>query len=509
MMAGVLLSRLAGYARDALIAWLFGAGPATDAYYAAFTLPDLLNYMVAGGALSVAFLPIFARYLSEDREAEGWRVFSVVATTLGLLLVALLVPAWLLADRIVPLLFPGFPPETVALAVRLTRIVMPAQVAFVIGGVIASTLYAKERFLAPALAPLLYNLSIIAFGLALHRAVGIEGFAWGVLIGAFIGPLGLPLLAARSELRYRPALAPRDPGFLEFMKLALPLMIGFSLLTVDEWIGRYFGSAWPGTVTHLNNARRLMLVPIAVLGQAAGMATLPFLAKLHASGDEAERDRLLGLSLRSVAQVMVAAAGGLALLAVPAVRLVYGWGAYGAEDVGATATLLVFYCLGIPAWGMQAIAVRAFYAARDTLTPMIIATLITLAMLPIYGALAAAMGPAGLALASAIGITANAKATMWALSRRGIRPGLLGLAGTTARALVACAAGGGAGLFVVRLVGEALPATELGGALAAAVAGGGAYVAVVLLLAGPLRLEETAALLRRIKARYGGPKAKA
>lgn len=422
MSGGVLLSKLSGFVRDAVIAALHGAGPATDAYFGAFFLPDLLVYMLSGGALSVAFLPIFARRLAEGREDEAWRVFSTVMTTLMVVMVVLILLAWVAAPWLVPLLVPGFDPETLAHTTRLTRILLPAQFAFLAGGLVQATLYARERFLAPAMAPLIYNLGILGGGVLLGP--DIDGFAWGALVGAFAGPLALPLIATRRSIRFSPRIDLGDRDFVEFIKLSLPLMVGFSLLTVDEWFGRWLGSHWEGTLTHLNNARRLMLVPTAILGQAMAMASLPFLARLHAEGQTDERDRVLGIALSRVAAVTAVAAVGLGVLALPAVGLVFGRGAYGLEDVAATTHLLEIYCIGIPAWGLQAVAVRAFYAARDTFTPMLVATVVTVVMAPLYWLLCKTWGPAGIPAAGAIGMWLNATATLAALRLRHVSPDL-------------------------------------------------------------------------------------
>jgi len=357
-----------------------------------------------------------------------------------------------LAPSLLPLLVPGFPPDTMAHAVRLTRIVLPGQLAFLAAGVVAATIYSRESFWAPALAPLFYNLGILAGGLL--WGPGIDGFAWGVLLGSFGGVLGLPFIAARKTLRWSPRVDLRDRDFLDFMKLSLPLMLGFSLLTVDEWFGRWLGSKWTGTLTHLNNARRLMLVPTAVLGQATAMASLPFLTRLHAEGRTVERDRVLGVALAKVAAVTAVAGLGLAALAPAAVVLVFGRGAYGPEDVRVTASLLEVYALAVPAWGLQAVAVRAFYAARDTLTPMLLATVITVLMAPVYGVLAHAWGPVGIPAAGAVGMWVNAVVTLIALRRRGIRPDLAVAVSDGLKALGAATVVGAAVLWVRQAGGD-------------------------------------------------------
>src|SRR5512134_1651936 len=157
MMISVFLSRILGYARDAVIAYQHGATPETDAYFAAFTIPDLLNHLLAGGSLSITFIPIFSRYLAEGKEEEGYRSFSSIATIMSVAMIFFVILGEFLAARLIPLIAPGFPPDQVAVAARLTRIVLPAQIFFFLGGLLMAVQYSRNRFLLPATAPLIYN----------------------------------------------------------------------------------------------------------------------------------------------------------------------------------------------------------------------------------------------------------------------------------------------------------------------------------------------------------------
>ena len=234
--AGILLSRLLGYLREAIIAYQQGAGMETDAYNAAFLLPDLMNYFLAGGTLSITFIPLFSSFVAKDREADGWRLFSTIATVMGGILLAGIVLAEVFAPTLVPLLFPGFDGEATARTVELTRIVLPCQLFHYLGGLVLATLMAKGRFAAATLAPLVYNGCIVVFGLALGPSMGMAGFAVGALVGSVLGPFGLSLFLARDIIRFRPSLAVRNASFAKYVLLTLPLMIGVSLMTVDEWL---------------------------------------------------------------------------------------------------------------------------------------------------------------------------------------------------------------------------------------------------------------------------------
>ena len=415
----VLLSRLLGFVRDALIAYLLGAGTETDAYYAAFTLPDLMNYFLAGGTLSITFIPLYTRFIAKGRDEAGDRLVSVVLTNMGLLLTAMLVLGEVFAPELVAMLFPGFGATELARTTELTRIVMPAQLFFYVGGVLSAVLMARERFVAVAAVPLVYNFSIIAFGLVLHSSMGVAGFSVGAVVGAFLGPFLIPLLAVRKGIRFRPRLNFRDRDFVRYVKLTLPLMLGVSLLTADEWIGRFFGSSMEsGTITWLNNARRLMLVPMALIGQAAGQAALPFLSRLVAEQREKDMRQVLSATLRAAVYLSILCAAFAAVFSDAIIAVVYQRGAYLVSDSVRTANILLCFCPAIVGWTAQVVAVRGFYANSDTVRPMIIGTVVTGLCLPLYAAFGERWDAEGLALATSAGIVLNAAATLLLLSKR-------------------------------------------------------------------------------------------
>lgn len=435
--ASILLSRLLGYAREALLAYRVGAGAESDAYYAAFQIPDLLNYLLAGGALSIAFLPLYTRHLARGDADAADRFFAAVLGTLTTVTAAATVALWWWAEPLVALQFPRFDPATQALTTRLTRIVLPAQIFFVAGGILNATLLARGRFGPSAAAPLLYNGGIIAGGLLLapHLPIGVEGFSWGALAGAVLGPFLAPLLDARSRVRLRVRVAPLDPGFLGYLAVAAPLMLGQTLLTVDEWYERWFGALLgAGTVAHLAYARRLMLVPVAVVGQAIAAAALPALARLWADGRTAELNRVVLRTLQAGLAVAVIGAAGFWALAREIVVLVYQHGRFTAGDTAQVAAILAFLSLAVPAWIVQQIASRAFYARGDTWRPMLLGTVVALAAIPLYLALGRRLGVLGLALAGVIGMTANALATLLLARRLHGAPDLGALFGTAGRA---------------------------------------------------------------------------
>ncbi len=412
--SGVFLSRILGFLREAIIAHLHGASIYTDAYIAAFQIPDLLSYFLAGGTLSIAFIPLFTGHITKGDEAGGWRLFSIVATTLGGILAVCLFVAGLLAPQIVPLLSPGFKdPEQIRLAVLMTRIILPGALFFYFGGLLQATLFVKEKFWPAAISPLIYNISIIIGGVLLNEVMGIAGFAVGALVGSFLGPFGLTFLVARKDLKFKFSFRLKDPAFLEFMRLGLPVMLGVGLVTVDQWFLNYHGSVQgEGAMSWLMNGRKLMMVAFALIGQAAGQAALPFLTRLFQENKFKEMGGLMTLSLRRIVFLAAIAAIGLAVLSKPIVHTIFQHGEFTVADANTTADLLSFFALGLVAWCVQSFSVRGFYARMDTITPMAISTITVGCAFPIYYLLQIAFGVHGLAISSSVAITLNACATI-------------------------------------------------------------------------------------------------
>lgn len=419
MMAAVMASRLIGYVRQAYIAWAFGASPQTDAYNVAFTIPNWLNYLVAGGALSITFITIFSPYLAKGNEEEGYRVFSIVATFMAVALTVGVVLGEIFTPQLLRLYMPHFSAAQLVLCARMTRILLPAQLFFGIGGLICATLYARGVFWLPALAPLFYSTSIIFGGVLLSHWLGITSLAVGALAGAVIGPFLFPWFGAkRGGLRFRLDFHFRDPAFVHWLKLTLPLMVGVSLVSADDWIIQPLGAQFHGAITELVYAKQLMRVPTAVLGQAVGQATMPFFAWLVAENRWDELRETLDRAVVKTAAAAVLAASYLAALALPLTELVYVRGKFTVHEAHLTAIYLAIFVVSLAFWAVQGLYSRAFYAAGDTMTPMIAGTLVTLAVIPLYIVLAHGYRVPGLVVASDAGMIINTLVLAWLLHRR-------------------------------------------------------------------------------------------
>jgi putative peptidoglycan lipid II flippase len=408
LMGTVMLSRVIGYVREAYIAYAFGAGAQTDAYVAAFTLPDWLNYIVAGGAASITFISIYTRFLAEKRDADAEKTFSVVITVMTAVMVVGTVLTEIFAPQFVRWMFHGFSPAQVDLTVYLTRILLPAQIFFYVGGVVSAVLLSHRLFLFPALGPLLYNLFIIFGGVVAGRHLGISSLAYGALAGSVAGPfLASVIGAAKIGTGYRPSFDVRNPAFREWVRLSIPLMLGVSLVTADDWILRHYASSGIGDIARLNYAKRLFAVPIAVLGQATGQASLPFFARLFNEKRLREFATTVNDSVYRVTAASFLATAWMMAAAFPLIDLVYRRGRFSLFDTQTTSVYFFWFSLSLALWSAQALYARAFYAAGDTLTPMAAVTIITACSLPIYSLLFHRYGVIGLAWASDTGIGAN------------------------------------------------------------------------------------------------------
>jgi len=408
LISAVMLSRVIGYARDAYIAWAYGAGGQTDAYVAAFTLPDFLNYIVAGGAASITFISIYTRFLAEKREADAQKTFSIIITVMTAVMIVGTILTEIFAPQFVRWFVKGFSPQQIELCIHLTRILLPAQIFFYVGGVVSAVLLSHRLFLFPAFGPLLYNVFIILGGVLGGKHFGIASLAYGALIGSVAGPfLASVIGAARIGTGYRPSFDVMNPAFREWVKLSVPLMLGVSLVTADDWILRHYAASGVGDISRLTYAKRLFAVPIAVLGQATGQASLPFFARLFNEKKLKEFAATVNDSVYRVAAASLLATGWMMVAAVPLIDLVYRRGKFLIDDTQTSAVYFFWFSLSLALWSAQGLYARAFYAAGDTLTPMLAVSIITAASLPVYKILFHTFGVIGLAWASDIGIGVN------------------------------------------------------------------------------------------------------
>lgn len=400
----LLASRVMGLVRDAVLGTKLGLSAEADAYAAAFAVPDLVGYVVSGGALSIVFVPMFTSFLAKGEEERAWRTFSLVANFIVALTVVVVPLVWWQTPALVAWLLPGFSAEQSAAVVELSRILLPAQVFHFLSALLSAALLSKDKHAIPALAPLVYNGGIIVGGLVTGTA---EGFAWGVVFGAFFGPFLLQLVAAvRGGLRWRPVFSLVAPELRRYLAQALPIMLAFSIVGLDDRVWGWFASGLgEGAIATLQYAKRLAMVPIGIFGMAAGQAAYPTLARMADAGHVKELWQTL---LRAVKYTLILAFGSQVVLTVagPDVSAaVFGTSRIAPEAHQLIGACLGWFCLGLAAWSAQTLVARGFYARGKTWVPTTLGMAVLVLALPIYWAGATFGGTSGLAMASSGAIT--------------------------------------------------------------------------------------------------------
>jgi len=451
-MVSTLCSGVLGLVKTKIINHIFGAGPQADAYYAAFELPDMLAYFLVGGVASISLITILDRYRAAGDEEGGDRAISAVLNAMIVVFGAAVLLAEIFAPVYVHWKFYGFSAENAALATSLTRWLLPAQLFFFIGGVIGSKLLVRKIFIYQAITPLIYNLGIIFGAVFLARRFGIYSLVIGVLAGVILGPAALNAFGARRiGLRYYPIFNLRHPAFIEWLKLSLLLMIGVSLVTADKWILSTFASFDTGGISHLNVAKTLFNAPMGILGQAAGAASLPFFSTLFSQRRLGDFSGAVNRAVTRVFCASLIAAAWMIALAGPIVDLFRG-GAFSRLDAADTAKYFAIFSISLVLWTSQGIYARAFYAARNTITPAVAGSIITLLSIPVYRFFFHSVGMAGLAIASDVGIVTQTVTLAVLLHRRRLVPitGLEG--GELARSLLAALVSFAGTAAVVRYV---------------------------------------------------------
>ncbi len=447
-----MVSRVLGYVRDFFIARVFGAGLATDAFFVAFRIPNLLRRLFAEGAFSQAFVPILAEVRGRN-EANGApeetrTLVDCVSTVLFLALLATAALGMALAPLVVYLTAPGFAaePGKFELTVAMLRITFPYIVCISLVALAAGILNTWSRFAVPAITPALLNVSFIvgAAFFAERFDPPVLVLAWAVFAGGFLQlALQLPFLARIGMLpRWR--LNFRHPGVARVLKLMAPAVFGVSVSQVSLLINTIFASFLvTGSVSWLYYADRLMEFPAGVLGVALGTILLPSLSRHHASGSSAEYSRLLDWGLRLTLLLALPAAAALAVLALPLVATLFHYGRFGELDAWMTREALVAYSIGLVGLILVKILAPGFYARQNVATPVKIGLVTLAATQAMNFAFIGPLKHTGLALAIGLGACLNAALLYHALRKHDIyqpQPGWLAFALKVALATLAMAA---------------------------------------------------------------------
>ncbi|MBI2865431.1 MAG: murein biosynthesis integral membrane protein MurJ [Chloroflexi bacterium] len=419
LMAAFVASRLLGLARDMIIGGLFGTGPELDAYFAAFRLPDLIFQVIVGAVLGSALIPVFSRYMAKGEDEDGWHVASSCLNLLTLACVVMAIICFALAPWLVPLMTVGLQENYQALAVELTRIMLISAVFFGMGGVVMSILNARQHFLATAVAPVVYNLGIIGGAVFLSGSLGVRGLAVGVAAGSSLYlVVQIPALI-RQGMHYRLVASLRHPGVREIARLMVPRTIGAGATQLNFAVALLIASTLAqGSISALNYAWLVAMMPISFFGVAISSAAFPTLAELAALERLNELRRTLLGSLRIVIFLSVPASLGLIILREPLVSLLFQRGKFDGASVAATSSALAFYAAGLIAFGVVEVLTRTFYSLHDTRTPAGIAAGIMLLNIGLSLVLVKFLQHGGLALSMSVTTVIEAIALSILLHRR-------------------------------------------------------------------------------------------
>ena len=376
----VLCSRVLGLAREQIFAALFGGGRVMDAFTIAFRIPNLLRDLFAEGALSTAFVTVFARTTALEDDAAAWRLANKVATLTVVTLSAITVIGIAAAPWLVAVLAPGFDPAKAALTVTLTRVMYPFILLVSLAALVMGMLNARNVFGMPAMASSFFNLGSIVAGVVLgywldphfgQRAI--LGLAIGTLIGG-----GLQLLVQLPALRragyaFHPDLRWRDPGVRAILRLMGPSVIAASTTQVNVLVNSVFASELgDGPTFWLTVAFRLMQLPLGIFGVALGTVALPLLARMAATGNMHAFRSELARGMRLAFLMTIPASIGLMVLADPIISVLYQHGRFGAYETAESAGALRFYAIGLCGYAALKVLVNAFYALDRRKTPMLV-----------------------------------------------------------------------------------------------------------------------------------------
>ena len=373
-----LISRVLGLVRDQVQSYYFGAGAVTDAFLAAFRVPNLLRDLFAEGALSSAFIPTFTWEREQNGMESAWRLANRVFTSLVVVLGVITVAIFVFAPSILGVYVSGFDPSKMALAVTMTRILSPFLLFVALAAVAMGVLNTCGRFFLPALAPAWFNLAAI-LGVVimvpvlrrLDAPTGLSLAAGAVVGGALQFLVQIPAMK-REGLSFRPEFAPSDPGLRRVVKLMLPAAFGLAATQINILVDTVLASnLGDGPITWLSLAFRLMQLPIGLFGVAIATANLTRVSRDAAVGDTEALRQNLAASLRAAALLTLPASAGLIALRVPIVRILFEHGAFARAAAVKTALAVLCYALGLYAYSVVKIQVPTFYALGDTRRPVL------------------------------------------------------------------------------------------------------------------------------------------
>jgi putative peptidoglycan lipid II flippase len=425
--AATLTSRVLGLVRDQVLAALFGAGNAMDAFIVAFRVPNLVRDLFAEGAMSAAFVPTFTRHLTRHGREDAWRLANNVLNALLLATAVLVALGVVFAAPLVRFYAADFAtvPGKLELTIVLTRVMLPFLTLVALAAAAMGMLNSLHHYFIPALAPAMFNIASIVCALTLVPAMPALGLPpiLAIAIGAIIGGVGQVAVQwpslRREGYRYRPVFDLGDPGLRQVLLLMGPGTIGLAATQVNIFVNTLLAtSQGTGAVSWLTYAFRLMYLPIGLFGVSLGTAVLPAVSRHAADNDLAGARSTVSRGLALMLLLNIPAAAGLIVLAQPIVEVLFERGQFLPADTTATAAALRFYAVGLVGYSAVRIASPAFYALGQSRVPVIISASTIALNIAVSIALVRIMGFVGLALGTSIAAMANGALLLWLLAKR-------------------------------------------------------------------------------------------
>ncbi|MDO4732982.1 MAG: murein biosynthesis integral membrane protein MurJ [Bacillota bacterium] len=446
LMVVQVLSRVLGYARDVVMVNIFGADFATDAWNAAFLIPDTLYQVLIGGAIGSALIPVFSSYINNDQVEEGWKANSVFSSWFMLILTILLLLSCIFTEPLLRLIT-DFGAEEMPLPIALTRITLVQAFFMAISAIATGLLQSYKHFFWPAVGSLLYNIVILFCGVllvgpieAIWPGYGIASFSVGVVVGAFFTlVVQLPMLK-KVGFRFCFSLDRHNQGMRKMVKLLLPVVIGLSVTKLNIFVTQKLATGLEdGIYTLLLTANRFMQLPLGVFAVSIATAIFPSMSAQAAQGQIEEMKGSISMGVRNILFVLLPSSVGLVLLREPIIRLLYEFsGQFTPADTTAAGDALFYYCLGLVFYGTVTVFIRGFYAMQDTKTPILVSVACIAVNIIFSLLLVGPMGHCGLALAYSLAGLVQCLATLFVLRRKIGPMGLRSILTCVSKTVFAC-----------------------------------------------------------------------
>lgn len=407
--AATLASRLVGIIRDRVFAHYFGAGPITDAYFAAFKIPDLIYTLLIVGALTAGFIPTFTKlFTNKDESKAAWQLANNLLNILGICLVVLCSLGIIFTPFLTKIIAPGFDSENLNRVILFTRIMFLSPIFLGISMIMGGILQSLRHFVLYSIAPIFYNFGIIFGATALFQLLGESGLAWGVVLGASLH-CALQIYGAwQAGWRYNFAFNLKDPETRLVAKLMIPRTLGLAITQLNVVVITMMASfLTAGSITVYNYANNLQAVPVGVLAIPFALAIFPFLSEAAANNNKEVFVSHFSNVVRQILFLIIPSIVLMMLLRAQIVRVIYGTGEFDWPATIRTADALAFFALGLIGQSLIPLLSRAFFAFQDTKTPFVIGIISELISIIAALLLMKPLGVAGLALASSIGVTLN------------------------------------------------------------------------------------------------------